>query len=296
MNLKSIFVGLTMVSSSISFAVESCLDGGNTKINVSQVEKVLTPIIGNGKVVSVSNSPISGIYEVIIDAGGRKIPIYMDCSLKYLINGEIIDVNKKVSLTRERVLALQTQANSEKEAKLAKLIGKDKVDILKKEGLIDYINFVNISNLPQPNITYGNGKIKVYVVTDPQCPFCAKLHNEIGKVLSQRKDVSFEMILYPLPFHKQAQGISENIVCQKTASEKQKILDKSFENISKGNQDGLKSLDVACESAKPIINKNINFAKSAGINGTPTIIFPKGVMVSGAIPADTLSKLIDILK
>lgn len=297
MKVKSLVAAILVGGVSISFAAESCLGGGNAKVSTQQVEKALSPIIGNAKVVSVSDSPISGIYEVIIDAGGgRKVPVYMDCNLKYLINGEIIDVNKKISLTREKVQALQNQANSEKESKLIKLIGKDKTEMLKKEGLLDYINFVNVSNLPQSNITYGNGKTKVYVVTDPQCPFCAKLHKEIEKVLSEKKDVAFEMILYPLPFHKEAQGISENIACQKDNAQKQQILNKSFESVSKGDQNGLKALDKACETAKSIINKNIDFAKNAGINGTPTIIFPKGVAISGAIPAETLSKLIDALR
>ncbi|MEZ0323770.1 MAG: DsbC family protein [Hydrogenothermaceae bacterium] len=295
MKLKNLIVGLLITTATTSFAAQSCLEG-NGKVSTGQVEKALAPIIGNAKVVSVSDSPISGIYEVIIEAGGRKVPVYMDCNLKYLINGEIIDINKKVSLTREKVQSLQSQANSEKEVKLAKIIGKDKVEILKKEGLIDYINFVNMSNLPSSNITYGNGKIKIYVITDPQCPFCAKLHNEIEKVLANRKDVSFEMILYPLPFHKYAQGISENILCQKDNAQKQQVLNKSFEAVLKGNENVLESINKACSSGKSIITKNIDFAKSVGINGTPTIIFPKGVAISGALPAETLNKLIDALK
>ncbi|MCX7737982.1 MAG: DsbC family protein [Hydrogenothermaceae bacterium] len=295
MKLKSLLASLLICGVSASFATESCL-GGNTKVSSSQVEKILAPVIGNAKVVNVSDSPISGVYEVIVDFGGKKVPVYVDCNLKYLISGEIIDLNKKVSLTREKVQALQSQANSEKEAKLAKLIGKDKAEMLKKEGLIEYINFVNVSNLPQSNITYGSGKTKVYVVTDPQCPFCAKLHKEIEKVISERKDVVFEMLLYPLPFHKEAQGISENIACQKENNQKQQLLNKSFDAITKGDQNLLKSLEKSCETAKSIISNNINFAKSAGINGTPTMIFPKGVMVSGAIPAETLNKLIDTLR
>lgn len=296
MKLKSLLAGILVCGVSATFAAESCLGGSNTKVSTSQVEKALAPIIGNAKVVSVSDAPISGIYEVVVDVGGKKVPVYMDCNLKYLINGEIIDVNKKVSLTREKVQALQSQANSEKEAKLTSMIGKEKTDMLKKEGLIDYVNLVSVSNLPQSNITYGTGKTKVYVVTDPQCPFCAKLHKEIEKILSERKDVAFEMILYPLPFHKEAQGISENIACQKDNSQKQQLLNKSFDAVSKGDQNLLKSLEKSCDTAKSIITANVNFAKAAGINGTPTIIFPKGVMVSGAIPADTLNKLIDALK
>jgi thiol:disulfide interchange protein DsbC len=296
MKLKMFLVGL-MTAGTTVFAAESCLGGGNSKVNTAQVEKALSGILGNAKVVSVSDSPVQGLYEVIIETGGRKVPIYVDCNLKYLVNGEIIDVNKKVSLTRERLQQLQSQANSEKETKLAKILGKDKLETLKKEGLIDLISFVDTKNLPKPNITYGNGNNVAYVFTDPQCPFCAKLHKEIEKVLKNRKDVKFEMILYPLPFHKHARGISENIECQKDNTAKQDILNKSFDSVASNNESGLSAIDKACATAKNIIDNNIKYAQSVGINGTPTIVFPnKGIAVSGAIPAETLNKLIDALK
>jgi Disulfide bond isomerase protein N-terminus. len=101
MKLKLFFAGL-MSAASLAAAAESCL-GGGSKVSTSEVQKALSGILGNAKVVSVSNAPISGLYEVVIESGGRKVPIYVDCNLKYLVNGEIIDINKKVSLTRERL-------------------------------------------------------------------------------------------------------------------------------------------------------------------------------------------------
>ncbi|MGC8868732.1 MAG: DsbC family protein [Sulfurihydrogenibium sp.] len=294
MKLKLFLAGI-LTACVTTFAAETCL--GGSKVSTAEVQKVLSGILGNAKVVSVSDSPIQGLYEVVIQSGDRKVPIYMDCNLKYLVNGEIIDVNKKVSLTRERMQQLQAQVNSEKEAKLAKILGKDKVEMLKKEGLIELISIVDVKNLPKPNVTYGNGNNVVYVLTDPQCPFCAKLHKEIEKVLSSRKDVKFEMIFYPLPMHNHAKGISENIECQKDNATKQNMLNKSFDNILSRNESGISALDKPCTNSKSTIENNIKFAQSVGINGTPTMIFPKkGIAVSGAISAETLNKLIDILK
>jgi thiol:disulfide interchange protein DsbC len=277
-------------------AGESCLGDSNTKVGTSEVQKALSGIIGNAKVVSVSNTPINGIYEVVIESGGNKVPVYVDCNLKYLVNGEIIDINKKVSLTRERLQTLQAQANSEKEAKLVKMLGKDKVEMLKKEGLLEHINIVDLKNLPKPNVTYGNGNIKIYVITDPQCPYCARLHEEIKKVLAQRKDVSFEMIMYPLPFHKHASGVAQNINCQNDNTVKQKTLDTAFSYTAKGDENGLASLEKPCNVGKQAVDTNLKYGQANSVNGTPTIIFPKGVAISGALPADKLNKLIDLLK
>ena len=293
MKLKLFFAGL-MSAASLA-AAESCLDGGS-KVGTSEVQKALSGILGNAKVVSVSKAPISGLYEVVIESGGRKVPIYVDCNLKYLVNGEIIDINKKVSLTRERFQALQSQANSEKEEKLVKILGKDKVEMLKKEGLLEAVNVVDLKSIPKPNVIYGNGNIKIYVITDPQCPFCAKLHEEIKKVLAQRKDVSFEMILYPLQFHKHASGVAQNIICQNDNASKQKILDTAFSYTAKGDENGLASLEKPCSVGKQAIDNNLKYGQANSVNGTPTIIFPKGIAISGALPADKLNKLIDILK
>jgi len=278
MKLKLFFAGL-MSAASLA-AAESCL-GGGSKVSTSEVQKALSGILGNAKVVSVSNAPISGLYEVVIESGGRKVPIYIDCNLKYLVNGEIIDINKKVSLTRERLQQLQSQANSEKEEKLVKILGKDKVEMLKKEGLLEAVNIVDLKSIPKSNVAYGNGNIKIYVITDPQCPYCAKLHEEIKKVLAQRKDVSFEMIMYPLPFHKHASGIAQNIICQNDNAAKQKILDAAFSYTAKGDENGLTSLEKPCNAGKQAIDNNLKYGQANG---------------SGALPADKLNKLIDILK
>lgn len=294
MKLKLFFAGL-LSATSLTVAAESCL-GGGSKVSTSEVQKALSGILGNAKVVSVADAPINGLYEVVIESGGKKIPIYVDCNLKYLVNGEIIDINKKVSLTRERFQQLQSQVSLEKESKLAKILGKDKVQMLKNQGLLESVNIVDVKNIPKSNVSYGNGNIKVYVITDPQCPFCAKLHEEIKKVLAQRKDVSFEMIMYPLPFHKHASGVAQNIICQNDNGSKQKTLDTAFSYTSKNDEKGLTSLEKSCDAGKQAIDNNLKYGQANGINGTPTIIFPKGIAISGALPAETLNKLIDILK
>jgi thiol:disulfide interchange protein DsbC len=294
MKLKLFFAGL-ISATSLAMAAESCL-GDGSKVSTSEVQKALSGILVNAKVISVSNAPLSGLYEVVIESGGRRVLIYVDCNLKYLINGEIIDINKKVSLTRERLQQLQSQVNSEKEEKLVKILGKDKVEILKKEGSLEAVNIVDLKSIPKPNVTYGNGNIKIYVITDPQCPFCARLHEEIKKVLAQRKDVSFEMILYPLPFHKHASGVAQNIICQNDNAAKQKMLDAAFSYTAKGDENGLVSLEKPCSAGKQAVDNNLKYGQANGINGTPTIVFPKGVAISGALPAEKLNKLIDILK
>lgn len=277
---------------------DACLS--TTEISAKQVQEALAPLLGGAKVVKVSESPIDGLYEVIIEARGKKIPIYVDCELKYLISGEIIDIKNRKSLTREKVIALQKETIEENSKILAKVLGKAKVEKLKKVApdFVAKAKIVKIANKPKPNLILGNpsAKTKVVIIEDPQCPACAMLHEEILKLLEKRKDIAFEVYLFPLKFHQYAKGISENIVCAKSQKEKQKILHESFEAALKNDKRKLKSLSKPCATAKPSIEKSIKFGKEIKISGTPTIIFPHNIMISGAMKAETLEKIIDILK
>ena len=296
------FLGLTALILTIGLAKaeeSSCLS--DTNISVKEVKKALAPILGNAKVISVTDAPVEGLYEVTIEVNGKRIPVYLDCSLRYLISGEIIDVKQRKSLTREKVAKLNEQSLKEKLAKLEKVLGKEKLAKLKKAvdpRLLSRIKLVNVKQIPKKGrVIFGNlnAKYTVYIVTDPQCPFCARLHKEIEKILAKRKDVKFEMILFPLPFHKYAKPVSTAIICEKNNEKQQQLLTKAFE--SQSNQEEFKKLaSKSCSEAESIIDKNLQFAKKVGIGGTPTLIFPPGIAVSGALPAETIEKIIDALK
>ncbi len=262
---------------------------------------------GGVKVVGVAKSPVETLYEVDVDVNGRRFPVYVDCSLKYLVMGRIIDIEKQKDLSRERTEELTKQALKERTKKLAKIIGEEKVKKLEevlgtRAGDIKVADLSGIKDLDKHGIVViGNPEAKhtIYVVDDPECPFCAKLDEEIKKILSKRKDVKFEIILFPLSFHRHAAGITRNIVCTDDPKKKAEILEQSFEAVRKRDMNKLSELELKdnCEKrdVRGIISRNYKFAQSAGINGTPGIIFPGGIVVSGYINADKIEKILDIL-
>ncbi|OGW72466.1 MAG: hypothetical protein A3J72_00490 [Nitrospirae bacterium RIFCSPHIGHO2_02_FULL_40_19] len=99
------------------------------------------------------------------------------------------------------------------------------------------------------------------------------------KVISERKDIVFHIIMYPLAMHKDAYEKSKAIVCEKSL----KLLDDAFER---------KELPKPkCETKA--IDENIEAAKKLGINGTPALIFPDGRLFSGYATAESIIKMID---
>ncbi len=288
-----------------SFAQESCLATG---ISVEEAKKVLSPILGKAEVVGVAEAPIEGFYEVDIFNRGKVFPIYLDCNKKFVISGEIIDLKLGKSLTRERMKELAPKAKEieqerikKKEQELEKLLGKEKLEKLKKvapKSFLKNVNVVELKNVPEPNIIIGNPKAKynVIIIEDPECPACAMMHDEILKTVEKRNDIKFEIYLFPLSFHKHARGITENIVCASSQKEKAEILHKSFENVKQRNKEGLASLEKKCEKAKKTIEKVQAFARSVKLTGTPTIVFPPGLSLTGVLQADDIIKIVDALK
>ena len=99
------------------------------------------------------------------------------------------------------------------------------------------------------------------------------------KVITERRDIAFYIILYPLPMHKDAYGKAKAILCEKSLD----LLDAAFEGkpLPKPN----------CDTKA--VDENIKLAEKFGITGTPAVIFPDGTLIPGAMEADAIIQQID---
>lgn len=99
------------------------------------------------------------------------------------------------------------------------------------------------------------------------------------KVIEKRKDIAFYLKMYPLPMHKGSYAKAKAIICENSLS----LLEDAFAH---------KELPKpSCETKQ--VDENIALAKKLGITGTPALIFPDGLLVSGAMNADSIIKKID---
>jgi thiol:disulfide interchange protein DsbC len=210
---------------------------------------LLKDIVPNVKILSIKLTPMKSIWEIDIESGSKKGSLYLDITKKYLISGQIIDIKAKKNLTQE--------ASEE-------------------------LNRIDVSKVPLGDaIVMGdkNAKKRVIVFTDPDCPFCAKLHPELKKVIAERKDVVFFIKMFPLPIHKEAANKAKAIVCEKSLA----LLDAAFEKkpVAKAK----------CKTSA--VDDNIALGKKLGITGTPTLVMPDGRVVSGFRDANALTVSID---
>ena len=55
--------------------------------------------------------------------------------------------------------------------------------------------------------SYGTGSKEIYIITDPECPYCVRLEKAIHGKLS---DYTVHVILFPLSFHKKAPAMVDS--------------------------------------------------------------------------------------
>jgi hypothetical protein len=142
---------------------------------------------------------------------------------------------------------------------------------------------VDFSKVPFKNALVMGDKtstLKVAIFTDPEClPYCAKLHQEVARVLQRKSDVGFYIIMFPLPIHKDAYWKSRSILCNRSL----KMLEDAFA--------GKQIPKIECGTKD--LDENLEAAKALGLSATPAIVFSDGRVHFGSISAEQLIDLID---
>jgi thiol:disulfide interchange protein DsbC len=160
----------------------------------ADVAAILKDAIPDVKILNVSQGPVKGLWEIMLQSGSRKGIVYIDYSKKTFFSGAIIDIKDKTNLTKDRY---------------------------------DELNRVDATKIPIDDaLVLGNKKAKyrAIVFSDPDCSFCSKLHEEMNKVVEKRKDIVFFIKMFPLPMHPDAYWKSKSIVCKKSM----KMLEDNF--------------------------------------------------------------------
>ncbi len=186
-----------------------------------------------------------GFYSVA--KGGEVVFVRDDLSI--LINGDVIDLKENKSI------ATQIREANKPKLDVAKLNTKDA-------------------------IKFGSGKNKLYVFSDPDCPYCKQLENDLGRL----QDTQVFVFPYPLTtIHPNARVIAESIWCSpnKQTAWKEYLIE------------GKKPKFATCDNP---ISRNLALGESHQIQGTPALIFEDGTIIPGAIPLQRIEAQISAAK
>lgn len=242
-----------VVIAAITLSIVPCVFGEeeqSAQILIKEdATNLLKEIIPDVKIIEIRPAQVKGLWEIAVESKGQKGIVYIDSSKKYFVSGSIVDLKTKANLTQERSIEL---------------------------------NKVDVSLIPLDDaLVMGDkdAKYRVIIFSDPDCPFCGKLHQEMKKVIEKRKDIAFFIKMYPLPMHKGAYEKAKAIVCEKSLS----LLEDAF----------AKKPLPAPKCVTSAIDENLKLTEKLGIRGTPAIILPNGSIIPGYKDADSLISLID---
>jgi thiol:disulfide interchange protein DsbC len=253
-----ILLALTLITSLPPQALAKTGHGGQCASCHTLSVKEATELLRNtgGTVTSVKQSPAQGLFELLVERDGEKGIIFMDYSKKYVIQGMVFDREKLEPVSAHKAELPRPKAQAP----------------------------VDVRSIPTSGaVVMGNprGTKKLYVFTDPDCPYCRSGHGELRKLSRIAPDVAIYVVLYPLPMHPEAYDKARAIVETQSID----ILDKAF--------DGKDIPKPTRESSKKIIDGNITFANANGISGTPTMVMPNGKVEVGMRDAETMKKMLE---
>jgi thiol:disulfide interchange protein DsbC len=203
------------------------------------IKKSLEQKFPGAEVRGVSKTPYFGLYEVQLDDR----LVYTDAKAKYLLLGAVYDSEAKVNLTEERQRKL---------------------------------NRVNVAALPLDMAikkVKGNGARTMYVFSDADCPFCARLEQELKNI----DNVTIYTYLYPIDsLHPDAARKSRLIWC---APDRLQAWDAFYESGKLPDNTG------DCDNP---VAKTVELGARYKVSATPTIVFADGTVIAGALPAQRL--------
>lgn len=206
----------------------------------ADLKKSIQAHFPDSEIESLTPTPFQGLYEVVI--GGEIF--YTDKEAKYFFMGHVVDTKTRVSLTSERM----------QEIRDARRIA---IDTLPLEHAIKSVK--------------GNGKRTLIVYSDPNCPYCKRLEEE----LVNATDVTIHILLYPIL--KGSIATATAIWC-------------SDDRLKAWEAFMLKAVQPTGNNCETPFTKLLQSGQQNRVTGTPTLVFADGSIVSGMIPLAEIEK------
>jgi thiol:disulfide interchange protein DsbC len=210
--------------------------------NLDKIKKTLSERVPQmGKIDEVNKTPMAGLYEVRV---GTEL-FYSDAEGNFLIQGALMDTKQQRNLTEER-----------------------------QEKLLN----VPFDQLPLKDaftVVRGNGKRKLAIFEDPNCPYCKRFEQDLQKI----NNVTVYMFLYPI-LGPDSNDKSRNLWCAK--------------DRAGAWTDWMVHAKAAPQANCNIdaVTRNVEFGRKYKITGTPTMILADGRRVPGALGAQDVEKLL----
>ncbi|MCA3071422.1 MAG: DsbC family protein [Rhodocyclaceae bacterium] len=196
------------------------------------------------RVREIRRTPLPGVYEV---AFGNRL-FYADEGLNYLIIGQIIESATNRNLTDQRLRQLTA---------------------------------IDVKQLPLDaaiKTVKGDGRRILYVFSDPLCPFCSQLEQELQKV------TNVTVYTFLTPVEQMRPGSRNRALEIWCSSDRRRAWDEWM----------LKQVaPVSKPTCRNPLEQVVKLSDKLGFTVTPTLVFADGAVLSGMIPAAQIEKFMN---
>ena len=199
-----------------------------------------------GMIESIRQAPFGDLYEVVFRAPDGPQIFYVDSRATVIITGSVIDAKSGRNLTEER---------------------QRKLDAIKWESLPLQWAITT---------TRGTGRRKIAILSDPNCPYCKRLEEDLAKV----DDITVHILPYAI--------LGPASVRQAKAVWCSKDRARAWDDLMFSRIEPRPDRD--CDTP---IEKLEEFGRRIGARATPTWFLESGERYSGALPLDQVRRLLD---
>lgn len=215
--------------------------------NEDRVRRMLEEKLGAGdQLESVRKAPFADLYEAVVRSPNGAVIYYVDSRATVIIAGRVIDAGSGRDLTDERLRQL---------------------------------NAVRWESLPlQWAITMvrGDGRRKIAVLSDPNCPYCKRLEEDLARL----DDITVHILPYPV-LGPESVRLTKSVWCSRDRVNAWNDL--MFRRVEpSGGTD--------CDTP---IEKLQAYGRSIRANSTPTWFLENGERYTGALPVEEVRRRLD---
>jgi thiol:disulfide interchange protein DsbC len=220
---------------------------GAARADEAAVRRLIESRIGEEvRIESIRRVADSGLYEVAIRGPKGPQLFYADERARVIVVGQVLDGRTGLNLTEERLRTLNA------------------------------IDWATLPFADAITTRRGNGRRKVAVFSDPNCPFCKRFEKDLAKL----DDITVHIFLYPV-IRPDSVRLTKSVWC-------------SPDRAKAWNDLMLRDIEpTAAPDCDTPVEKLVALGRSLGASSTPTWFVETGERYSGAIPLQDTRRILD---
>jgi thiol:disulfide interchange protein DsbC len=211
------------------------------------VRRLIQSRLGDeARIEQIERVPGSSLYEVAIRGPNGPQLFYVDERARIIVVGQVLDGRTGRNLTEER---------------------------LRKLNAIDWASLPFGDAITTKR---GNGRRKIAVFSDPNCPYCKRFEKDLAKL----DDIAVHIFLFPV-IRPESVPLTKSVWCSADRA-------KAWNDLMLRDITPTASPD--CETP---VEKLVALGRKLGASSTPTWFVETGERFSGAIPLEDTRRILD---